>query len=78
MQNDIVSLMDGPCATENYLYTCGSNDSGGGAGRTTWNLNFKDELCVSCACARYIVKANDFSLRRTFFFSFSAVPIMHR
>lgn len=30
MQNDIVSLMDGPCATENYLYTCGSNDSGGG------------------------------------------------
>lgn len=30
MQNDIVSLMDGPCATKNYLYTCGSNDSGGG------------------------------------------------
>lgn len=29
MQNDIVSLMDGTCATGNSIsYTCGSNDTG--------------------------------------------------
>lgn len=31
MQNNIVSLMDGPCATERtILYTCGSNEKGVG------------------------------------------------
>lgn len=47
-----------------------------GGGRTTWNLNFKDELCVSCALCQVYSEGSDFSLRRTFFFS--AVPIMHR
>lgn len=44
-------------------------------GRTTWNLNLRMSFVFLVHCARYIVKANDFSLRRTFFFF--PVPIMH-
>lgn len=47
MQNNIVSLMDGPCATENYcIYTCGSSDTGR---KKNLEPEFKAELSVSCA-----------------------------
>lgn len=45
MQNDIVSLMDGPCATVMIQ-----------GGRKTWNLNLRLGFVFLVHCARYIVK----------------------
>lgn len=70
MQNNIVSLMDGPCATENYcIYTCGSSDTGR---KKNLEPEFKAEILFLVHCARYIVKAIDF-LRKTFL----AVGVRH-
>lgn len=46
------------------LYTCGSNGTRGwGRVENNLELEFKDELCVSCAlCQVSIVKANDLLL----------------